>query len=98
MGSVCVCKHQAKDIKHNKAFECHLQGSLLQIPDLVTPLGHDSQCILQESYNDQEPTNGRQMGFQRLGVNFNIVFNSFAESSQFFDRVVRVGGSVACCG
>jgi len=34
-----------------------------QIPDLVTPLGYNSQRIFQESHNDQETTNGWQMGF-----------------------------------
>jgi len=68
----------------------------LQIPDLVIPLGRDSQRILQEGHDDQETTNGRQMGFQRLGVDLDIVFNVLAESPQLFDRVVRVGGSVAC--
>lgn len=73
-------------------------SSLLQIPDLVRPLGYDSQRILQERHNDQETTNGRQMGFQGLRVDLNIVFDRLAESSQFFDRVVGVGGSVACSG
>jgi len=70
----------------------------LQIPDLVIPLGRDSQRILQEGHDDQETTNGRQMGFQRLGVDLDIVFDVLAESAQLFDRVVGVGGSVACCG
>jgi len=67
----------------------------LQIPDLVIPLGHDSQRILQESHNDQETTNGRQMGFQGLRVDFDIVFHSLAENSQFFNGVVGICGSVA---
>lgn len=70
-------------------------SSPLQIPDLVIPLGHNSQGILQESHNNQETTNGRQMGFQGLRVDCDIVFDSLAESSQFFDRVVGIRGSVA---
>ena len=37
--------------------------SLLQIPDLVAPLGQDSERILKERDNNQETSNGRQMGF-----------------------------------
>jgi len=68
----------------------------LEIPDLVIPLGHNSQCILQESDNDQKTADGRQMGFQRLRVDFDIIFDTLAENSQFFDRVIGVGRSVTC--
>lgn len=68
---------------------------LLQIPDLISPLSHDSQRVLQEGHNDQEASNCRQMGLQGLRVDLNIVFHRRAESPYFFEGVIWVGSAVA---
>lgn len=54
---------------------------LLQVPNLVSPLGHDSECILQEGNHDEKTPNCRQMGFQWLGVDLDVVLDSLANRS-----------------
>jgi len=68
---------------------------LLQVPDLVPPLGHNPYCVLQEGYDNQEATNGRQMGFQWLGINFNVVLHLLADCAELFEWVIGVGCAVA---
>lgn len=72
--------------------------ALLQVPNLITPLRHNPQCILQERNHNQETTNCRQMGFQRLRINLDVVLYRLAERSELLERVVGVGGSVAWGG
>ena len=74
-----------------------LQGmyARLQVPDLITPLGKNSERVLQESNHNQETPNCRQVGFQRLRVDFDIVLDRFAQSAKLLERVFWVGRTVA---
>ena len=71
------------------------ENALLQEPNLVAPLGQDSQRVLQKGDDNQETTNCRQMRFQRLRVNLNVVLDLFANGAKLLDRVVGIGSSVS---
>lgn len=47
---------------------------LLEIPQLVAPLRHNSESVFQERYDDQESANSGQMGSQRLRKDVDLVF------------------------
>jgi hypothetical protein len=66
----------------------------LKIPDLVAPLGDDSQRILQEGDDDEKPANRRQVGSQRLRVNVNVLLDRPPERLDFFHGIIGVGSSV----
>jgi hypothetical protein len=53
-------------------------NALLQIPDLVTPLCHNSKGILQEGDDDEKAANGWQMWLQWLGPNLDVVLDALA--------------------
>lgn len=64
----------------------------MQIPELVTPLGHNSPRIFKESNNDEKTANGRQVRFEGLRVNFNVVFDLSRNSAKLRKCTVRVAG------
>lgn len=68
--------------------------SLLQVPQLVAPLSNNSQRILQERHNNKKTPNCWQMGFQRLRIDLDVVFNLFANSANLLEWIVRVGSPV----
>lgn len=74
-----------------------LQGlyARLQVPDLITPLGENSERVLQESNHNQETPNCRQVRFQGLRVDFDIILDRFAESAKLLKRVFGVSRTVA---
>jgi hypothetical protein len=67
----------------------------VQIPELITPLRDDPERILQESDDDEEATNCREMGPQRLRIYLDVVFDLLSIVAKLFDRVFWVGGPVA---
>ena len=67
----------------------------MQIPELITPLRDDPERILEESDDDEEATNCREMGPQRLRIYLDIVFNLLSIVAKLFDRVFWVGGPVS---
>jgi hypothetical protein len=75
--------------------ESWMGNALLQIPNLITPLCHNSQGILQEGDDDEKAANGWQMGLQWLGPNLDVVLDGLAPCLELFQRVVWVGRAVA---
>lgn len=69
--------------------------SPLEVPKLVTPLRHDTPGVLQESSNNQEATNSREVGLKGLRVDFCVVLDLASESSELLDRVIWICGPVA---
>ena len=68
---------------------------LLQVPNLVTPLSENPQRVLEKSNHDQETTNHRQVRFQRLRVDFDIILDCFAESFDLLERVIWIRCSIS---
>lgn len=48
---------------------------LLKVPQLVTPLSKDSQSVLKESNNNEEPGQGRHIRSDGLSVSLDHIFN-----------------------
>ena len=72
------------------------ENKLLEVPELVAPLRNNAQRVLEEGHNDQEATNGRQMGLQGLRVDVDVVLHLAGERTEFLNWVVRVSSPVAC--
>ena len=70
-------------------------NSLLQVPQLITPLREDAYRILNERHDDQETSNRRQVRLQGLRVNFHVVFHLFPELANSFEGVIWVSGAVS---
>lgn len=67
----------------------------VQIPELVRPLGHNSQRILQESDDDEESANSRQIRLEWLCPDLDVIFDLASDCLELFEGVVWVGGPVA---
>ena len=67
----------------------------MQIPELITPLREDPERILEESDDDEEATDCREMRPQRLRIYLGVVFDLLSIVAKLFDRVFWVGGPVA---
>ena len=68
---------------------------LVQIPELITPLREDPERILEESDDDEEATDCREVGPQRLRIYLDIVLDLLSIVAKFFDRIFWVGRPVA---
>jgi len=68
---------------------------LVQIPELVTPLCDNPKGILEESDDDEEATEGREVRPERLGINLDVVFDLLCIIAKLFDGVFWVCGSIA---
>jgi len=69
----------------------------LQIPNLVTPLGENPQRVFQKGDYNEETTDGREVGTERLRVDLNEILDLGGDGTNLRNGVVRgaIGGSVA---
>jgi len=68
--------------------------ALVQIPELVTPLRDNPKGILEEGNNDEEATEGREVGPKRLRINLDVVFDLLCIIAKLFDGIIWVCSSV----
>ena len=66
----------------------------LEVPNLVSPLCHDTQRVLQERPHDQKATNGGKVGLKGLRVDVDVVLNGASENAKLFEGVIGIGCSV----
>ena len=66
-------------------------NTLLKVPVLVTPLGCDSEGILDKSDHNEETTNCRKMRFQGLRVDIDHIFDFGGICPNLLDGIVWIG-------
>ena len=67
--------------------DASLDDVLLKVPDLIAPLCHNSQCILEERYDNQKAANGCQVRAQWLRVDICHVLDLAGDLANLRDRI-----------
>jgi len=63
----------------------------LQVPELVGPLCDNSERVFVERDDDEEATDGGEVGPERLRIDFYCILGLLCKEPKFLERVVGVG-------